>query len=81
MARNTTRKDDSLVGGVASGDQEPMFVEAPAGPIARAWLAEYSEQLSDDDLKGWLEACPRPGQSHFEMSGQREQGLEVVFVP
>jgi len=31
----------------------------PAGAIAQAWLAEYSQQLTWDDLKKWLEACPR----------------------
>jgi hypothetical protein len=59
MARNTVKKEDSLVGGMASDEKEPMFVEASAGPIAQAWLAEYSEDLTDEDLKRWLEACPR----------------------
>ena len=59
MAQSTTRKEDSLGGGMASDEKEPMFVEVPAGPIAQAWLAEYSEQLTGEDLKRWLEACPR----------------------
>jgi hypothetical protein len=59
MARNTTTKEDSVAGGIASTEKEPMFVEVPAGPIAQAWLAEYSDKLTDDDLKRWLEACPR----------------------
>jgi hypothetical protein len=31
----------------------------PSGAIAQAWLDGYSQQLSWDDLKKWLEACPR----------------------
>jgi hypothetical protein len=30
----------------------------PAGAIAQAWFNEYSQQLTWDDLKNWLEACP-----------------------
>jgi len=58
MAQNTAKKEDTLVGGMASDEKEPMFVAAPAGPIAQAWLAEYSEELTGEDLKRWLEACP-----------------------
>jgi hypothetical protein len=31
----------------------------PSGAIAQAWLNEYSHQLTWDNLKKWLEACPR----------------------
>jgi hypothetical protein len=31
----------------------------PSGGIAQAWLDEDLQQLSWDDLKKWLEACPR----------------------
>jgi hypothetical protein len=31
----------------------------PSGAIAQAWLDEYSEQLTWDGLKKWLERCPR----------------------
>jgi hypothetical protein len=31
----------------------------PSGAIALAWLDEYSQQLTWDDLKKWLERCPR----------------------
>ena len=31
----------------------------PAGAIAQAWLNEYSQQLTWDDLRMWLERCPR----------------------
>jgi len=31
----------------------------PSGAIAQAWLDEYSKQLTSDDLKKWLERCPR----------------------
>jgi hypothetical protein len=31
----------------------------PTGAIAQAWLNEYSQQVSWDDLKTWLRACPR----------------------
>ena len=31
----------------------------PSGAIAQAWLDEYSQQLTWDDLKHWLRRCPR----------------------
>ena len=30
----------------------------PAGAIAQAWLNEYSQQLTWDDLRMWLERRP-----------------------
>jgi hypothetical protein len=39
--------------------KEPMFVDLPTGPIAQAWLDEYSGQFTDDDMKKWLAECPR----------------------
>jgi hypothetical protein len=59
MARSMVKIEDSLVGGAALEEQAPMFIDAPAGPIAAAWLAEYSERFTSDDLIRWLKACPR----------------------
>jgi hypothetical protein len=36
----------------------------PSGAIAQAWLIEYPQQLTWDDLKKWLERCARPLKSH-----------------
>ena len=51
MAGDTTSAESNL--------NEPMFVDVPPGPIAQAWLDEYSGQFTDDDLKKWLAECPR----------------------
>jgi hypothetical protein len=51
--------ENTLVYAMASSKKESMFVNSPLDPIIRAWLAEYSDKFTDDDLKTWLAACPR----------------------
>jgi site-specific DNA recombinase len=43
-------------------------------------VADFHDRLTFFKVQIHAESLG-PGQSHFEMSEQREQGLEVVFVP
>ena len=57
MVRGIPEKD--LRGAIEMIPIKIAVAAFPAGPIAQAWLNEYSRQIGWDDLKTWLRACPR----------------------
>jgi hypothetical protein len=59
MIRGISAKTDAHVHEMIPSKNGKAMECFPAGAIAQAWLSEYSQQLTWDDLKEWLGAHPR----------------------
>ena len=59
MVRGISAQTESHIIEMIPGESGKATKGFPAGAVAHAWLNEYPQQLSWDDLKKWLEACPR----------------------
>jgi len=57
MVRGVPAKTDRHIYEMISSKNGKAMECFPAGALAQAWLTEYSQQLTWDDLKNWLGAC------------------------
>lgn len=61
MVRGLSVKTDSRIIEMIPSKMGTVMACFPAGALAQAWLEEYSQQLTWDDLTTWLRGRNAPG--------------------